>query len=758
MGKRSKHRVRQHQDILMPHVPEPEVEAREVLSEEARHAKETVDTLVRDLFGEKVEPRALSEEDPGSLPEEDDAVLALTGRGKGASRTARDAIEQAFSAQLAELAREQGEEPGEEESVTLEPAAPAQQELPESELSFKEYIESSNQDFKLLLELGYEDELGQAIGFERIRAYHERGMNGRLSTKRQKRQGVEFEKQSDDVSFRRAYGRQKTRWTVSLVLSAVMLVFLMLYERTGSLGGPFNGELYPNSYILFGLQFLLLDAILCYKPLLEGFMRMLRFSPVDYSLFSAVLVATFVYHLILLFLPHTSMFPTLYLSPAALCILLICGVELLNSYRESLAFDVISARRQKFALLPRISVGSKEHSAKENLLLGREENSSLYACPIGFVRNYFANTRKHVEHHHSFGAQLILIISVGVAFGLYALATGESAEGVSRTAFAAMLLCAPTTSLLLTSVPLFFAAVLRLRGRGAIVGEEPLSSCADNNTLVLPGEEIFALMEHEDLRFAEGCDAHHTTVLLHTLLERVQSPLKHAFGVDATSRVNPSALTLSLIEENGVCAALRDGKSRILLGTPDFLRANGVEVHLREEDEDVDLAARLMCVALDDRLAASFLVRYALSADVERLVPDLARQGIRLVVRSKDPCVRGEILKMLLPLHAHMLDVQKPSEHEMEVRTDRVDVSIVSLGSCKETARTYIACKRARRAGIWGKRLQSLLFVVGAAFSALFTSFGSTPSGMTVTFWMLGWCAVYAAISYMALRRSADEL
>lgn len=758
MAKRSKHRKRPNEKIWMPHVPEPEVETGEVLSEEARHAKETVDTLVRDLFGETIEPRAISEPEESGFPQEDEDVPSLAPRGKGASRTARDAIEQAFAAQLAELAREQGEEPAALEPVTLEPAASEEQEQPESELSFKEYIESSNRDFKLLLELGYENELGEAIGFERIRAYHERGMNGRLSSdKHSKRRTEEFEKQSDDMRFRRAYGRKKTRWMISLAVSAVMMVLLMVYERTGALWGPFNGENHPTSYILLAMQLLLLDAVLCYKPLLEGFLRMLRFSPVDYSPFSAVIAGTFIYHFVLLFLPHSSMFPPLYLSPAALCIVLICGVELLNAYREALAFDVVSARRQKFALLPRISVGSSAHGAKDCLLCGREEGDMLYAHPVGFVRNYFSNTKKHVEHHRSFGAQLLLIISLGVAFGLYALATGESAQGVACAAFGAMLLCAPVISLLLVSVPLFFAALLRLRGRGAIVGEVPLSECVSRNALVLPGEEIFALMEQENLHFAEGCDAHYTTVLLHALLSRVQSPLARVFGVEATSRINPSALTLECIAPEGVSATLSEGGRRILLGTTAFLRERGVEVNVRES-EDAELAARLLCVALDGRFAASFLVRYALSADVERLVAELDREGLQTVVRSKDPCIRSEILHALLPRYAHALSVQRPTEREIELRTDRVDVTVVSLGSCKEAARTFITCKRTRRVALVGKFLQYLLFVAGALLSALFIFFGNAPSGMTVTTWMLSWCGVYAVFAGICLRPAADDI
>ena len=46
------------------------------------------------------------------------------------------------------------------------------------QVAFKRKLESSEADFKLLVDLDYEDELGDAIGFEKIREYHERVVNG----------------------------------------------------------------------------------------------------------------------------------------------------------------------------------------------------------------------------------------------------------------------------------------------------------------------------------------------------------------------------------------------------------------------------------------------------------------------------------------------------------------------------------------------------------------------------------------------------
>ena len=94
---------------------------------------------------------------------------------------------------------------------------------------------------------------------------------------------------------------------------------------------------------------------------------------------------------------------------------------------------------------------------------------------------------------------------------------------------------------------------------------------------------------------------------------------------------------------------------------------------------------------------------------------------------------------------------------ELELRTDRVVATVVALGSCKEAARAFAACRRVRRVGRWGKLLQALTIGVGAAIASIFTLLGSRPSGFTLTVWMLLWCVGYGLISYLSLRRPVDE-
>ena len=729
--------------VLLPQVTERESASDTVRSEEEQRALDAVASIEKVLFGTTEKART-------AAPTPEREVKAPTSNENAPSKDASPAPDEL--APFAEALI------GEDEGEVIEPVRKTIEEP--SEVRNKALAETSEDDFRFLLDMDYENELGNTIGFEKIRSYHEKEMNGYTSARRRQRNGLEFDTQTQDTEIHRNYAKQRAEKILRLVFSLLLFLLLVVYERPGTiakwLGGPFNGATYPVSYILVGIQLLLLDAALFYRPLCEGFLRLLCFSPVDYSFTSLLVIATFLYNFVQIFISHNS-YPVLYLSPAALGLVLLSCVEFLNWYRESLSFSVVAARRQKYALVSRISVGGKWESAKERLHLDGDGGHIQYARPIGFVRNYFANTAQHMEHHRNLGAQVILTLALGVALGLFVLAGGADGEMMFRTVFTTMLLAAPVASLLLTSVPMFFATVLRLRGKAAIIGERPIAECGVPATVVLPDNEIFIAMEHEHFRLMENCDLHNVSVLTRALLECVESPLSEAFMVDAESRIPPNRLTLLEIENEGVHARVNESGVEILIGTVSYLKENHIPVRGLADDIPASVYNRLLCVAMDGRVAAIFLVRYRLADDVRSLLRAMDRMGVPVAVRTKDPCVREEVLARLVTHVARSVQVIKPSVKEMELRAERVDTTVVSTESCKELARAYVTCRRIRRVGVWGKLLLTFSMVLGAMLAALLALLHIAPSALFVTVWLTVWCALYAMLSYTFLRRQADE-
>ncbi len=728
-----------------PEAPAPKAEAPAVLSKKevrkrAKEGKPKFDTITREEDGQM--------------------ALVLPETGKPLALPARDRGVHARREETPPSGRD-------EEQIDLFSAvdAAATEQLYKTDL--KRSVEASEEEFRLLLELDYEDELGKAIGFEKIRAYHEEGVNGQPVTKHRRRAGErrEYETQGQDTVLRKTYTKQKSEHVVRLALSVVMTLLIMIYEQSGWMkelfGGFLDGTKYPVTYILIGIQLLVIVAFFSYRRLLEGFLRILSFSPIDYSLCSMMLIATFVYHVVLIFLPNTGVAPRLYLSPAAMSLTLLALADLLDWYRESLAFQVVSSRKQKYALIPRVSVGGRQGNARLSLSDDESAGTVWYVRPVGFVRNYFANTEKHVDHGRTLGVQLLLILSVGVAFGLYALAGGATLPQMLQTVFVTFLLCVPVTSLLVTSLPMFFAACLRLGKKGAIIGESPVYDSEGTTTLVIPDSEVFGAMHHERFEVQNEAEYDRVTVLTRALLEKLQSPLCDSVNVERDRRISPSKVELCRIEEDGVHATVtQDDRVTVMhMGSLSYMKSRGIEELPNLGSEAEQGGKRLICVAVNGRSVAFFLARYRLNDDMSALLREMEAEGVRVMIRTKDPGIRDDLFAGLLPDRRDPVLVMKPTAREMDLRTDRVDATVVALGSCREAARTFVTCRRSRRAAHFGKIFQVLSVTVGGLIAALLTFLGGSVqlASALVSLYLLFWSALHAATSFLFLRKTENE-
>lgn len=700
------------------------------LSEEERRARELVESIERDLFGTRA-----SSIFPDRVEES-------------------EAVEESDESTVGEVREIRTN--GEQEAIyerTLESFSPSATGESAKTKNVKLPPESTEEEFRFLLDMDYEKELGDAIGFEWIRSYHEGEMNGKTTTR--KRAHAEFETQLQETSFRREYEGARKMRLAHLAFSVVMLLFIVLYERSAlmarTFGGPFDGSVYPTAYTLIGVQLLLLEAAFFAKPLWEGLIRLCKFSPTDYSFTSVLVIGTFVYHYILLLLPTGNAAPALYLSPAAFSLALLAFVKFLDWRRESLAYDVVASRRDKYALVRRVSVGGEQDNAKDRLLRADFDRNEYYPRRVEFVRNYFANTAHRMEHHRNLGAHILLTLAFGVAFGLVSFAKSASVTLSFRTVFATVLMAAPCASLLLTSLPLFFSAVLRQRGKSAIVGERPVAECADPATVVLPDDEIFEAMEHERFHLVEQSDIHTITALSRAMLEKLGSPLASAFGVDEGSRIDPARLRITDISYEGAAAVLDEDGANVLFGTISYMKENGISVRGLADDIPVKVYNRLHCIAVNGKVAALSLVRYRFQKSALALFSDMKRTGVPIAIRTKDPCVREEVLSALLQDRGVFIKVIRPTVQEMELRTDRVDATVVALDSAMEAARAYVCCRLVARASSVGKLMQTLSMVLGGAISALLMMLGTAPSALLVTMWLMVWCVLYMLPSYSLL-------
>ncbi len=715
---------------------------------------------------------------PVELPDEQELMAAAAARR--AAKKAAEAVGEGESAGTAEqsAAADALTDVPEEERVRLFSAfsvrrnkegalpKPSLARMSAEQVAFKRRLESSEADFKLLVDLDYEDELGEAIGFEKIREYHERVVNGKTreagGARTHDKSSYEYTSHSLDVKISSFYAKQRRRHIINLAVSLVMTVLLFVFERSLTVrelfGTPYEGFAYAPAYIVAGLVLFLTAAVLLQRPLRDGILRLCRLTPSDYSLSAVVVIVTLLYHVFLFFAPAMSSM-TLFLSPAAANLVLVSLSELFNWHRESCAFRVVSSKYPKYALMTRVSVGNREGDAKRRLFESEQRERVLYVRPVSFVRNYFVNTRKKADHHRSFGAEMLMVAALSFVLALVAVVLGNDFEYALHTALVTFLIASPVLCVLATSMPMVMATWLRLKRTGAIVGESAVYECGGKTALVLPDVECFKPMPHEQFELVKNCDAERATVLIRALLERIGSQLVHSVEVPETLRLPADAVTLTDVDEHGVAAVVSgERKTPILLGDVAYLQRYGIRVSPKKDGRYEELCRNMLCVAIGNRLTALFIARYRAEDGLHELLDATDREGVRLVIRTKDPGVHDTLLATLFDGAVLPVQAVKPLPAESDIRTDHVDATVVAIGSSLEAARTFTVCRRIRRAIRLGKVWQLLAVLTGAVLAGVLTFFGglvTLPAYLVVAYNMC-WCGVHALSSFCYLRKERE--
>lgn len=631
---------------------------------------------------------------------------------------------------------------------------------------FKRSIESSPEDLQLLLDLDYENALGKTIGFDRIRTHHQNALNDKTESGRRRRRTAkkgeaEYEDQSQDTDLRREYTERRGKLIRRLSVSVLFTLLIFIYEQAGWMAALFedglvDGTKYPASYILMGLQLLAPIAFASAKPLLAGFKSLLRMTPDDYALCAVSLIATVLYHAVLIFVPHHGALPTLYLSPVALLLTLQPLGDLFSWYRESMAFHVVADRRNKYALLPRVSVGGMLWDDHSRLLGDVDAQGIRFAYHVNFVRNYRENTKKRARGHHSaLGMPLLIVLALALALGLYTLVAGGGAIVTLQTVFATMLLCLPATAALVTCLPMFWAALLRLRRSSAIIGEVPVHESEGIHTLVIPDGEVFGAMYHEQFEVPEEVvEGKRVHVLVNALLEKLHSPLVYSVSVKRDERISADHVTLTEIGDTGVSALVGDDAVPLFMGDEAYMREKGVALKLRPSAAEAGQGKRLLYVAMRDRVVAFFLARYRLNEDMARLLREIDNEPIRILVRSKDPGICDALFEELLPEQREPVRVMRPTAEEMDLRAERVDATVVALETCRDVIRAHVTCRRICAVHRMGDLSRFASMVGGALIAILMTLLGRGVAlpGVAICAYLLLWCTGYGLLSFLRLR------
>lgn len=621
-----------------------------------------------------------------------------------------------------------GDDPAEEDSSVEN--AELEAEKPKAELD--------ETDINLMIALGYEEELQQTIGIDRVSEVEEKldkdvasgDTNDSVAFR-----GFEYTEKEQAKEIMQNYRTEYNGTVLRLIGSILLLVALFFYENISLLGvdlpGALNARHFPAVHTLISLQLLVLSAALSWRELFAGLRSAVIFKPTPQSLGAVAVAVAVIYDLIVaLIAPSGGV--VLYNFPAALCLTLMALYDLMSLKREIYSFTVIADRHEKYAarsILVRDAVSG-------------EEELTLDVRRSGFISNYFArtNAKSTVGSHLNFVLLPVLAVSLALAFISFSM----HKDGVGAlTVFALTnMFCLPVSTLIAYSYPLFRAAQIAFEEDTAILGEASSEEYSGASVVSFADTDMFPSYSVKLRSIKLYGNARPDLVLFGaaSVFSRVGGPLADVLELATMEFDSAESVELIRIAEDGI-EAIVDGQN-ILVGREEFLSA--YDVHpLRDADDDAN-GERVLYIVMDGVLCAKLYIQYEMDADFEDTLRSLTKEGIVAKIRTYDPNIDEDLLAIKLRGKPFAVQVDKQMEEPAEPgKLEEIDSGLVSRSSAKSLVRPALLCNRLAHVRRTGSIIRTVALVVSLLIMLLLTLLSSSVSITSVyvalyqIFWMI---------------------
>lgn len=621
-----------------------------------------------------------------------------------------------------------------------------------------EDAELDDKDINLMMALGYEKELEEKIGKDKVDK-----ISGSLSAEIVDFIDVDnafafdgFELNSSD-QYRTVGGRYKeehkkikTRLIGSGIFSFALLVyeFLMMLDVTAD--GALNIHHYPVVGIMLSLQFLVLSAALSWRQLIRGLTDMITFAPSPNSIPAFAVLMTVIYDVIMaLIAPNTGL--QLYNFPAALCILFIVLNDYFNLSREIRAFHTIATKAPKYAVSASVSdneqsIENKMMSVFDDEVQAPVSEKRLDTYKLGFVENYFRRTNVISPKDRKLNLVIYPFLALAIALGVVSYVTNHSGMTAFNISILTVLLCTPLSMIFIRSFSFFGAAKTAFDKDAAIIGETSIEEYADATSVSFSDSEVFPVESTvtRGIKLYDNNAIYYVLYNLTSIYSKIGGPLKVRLEQATAEMGHSDDVVFNHVEDKGV-EAIVDGKVKVLAGQEKFMTENGITiVHDPDDDKMTEEGCSVLYLVLDGVLGAKLYVQYDIDHGFEDVINILADEKMETLVYTSDPCIDSELL--LSKLNAAKVAPQIVKCEVTEGAGDVVESAesgIVARHSLPSLASTIALCNKIRRVRKTSKKVSTasmIISVIMMVFLALFSSKLGVPSiyvALYQIFWML---------------------
>ncbi len=584
----------------------------------------------------------------------------------------------------------------------------------------------SGNDIDMILELGYENELGRLVGPELLKEI--KNKHARRVRASQKApfdtapgyRGKEYAGKEERERILSAYLHDRLFLILRLVATVTCILGMLITDLPMWFGplvaNPADEN--PLLFAVFGMLLLCIAAAIQWRRLRSGADGLLHLTPTPDTPAAVLVCVTLLYDVIRIFNARNEQLPALNLCAAgALLFCLFCDcIRIANELRT---FRLLSGEEEKTVLDPTEPGKKMVRQGKRTVkIINDEIDKSFYRVrrakeAVGFFRR--SNGSSYATRPVSI--LLILSLSLSVIVGVAGAVLSGTVQIALTAAAVTFFLTLPGTVTLFLFAPLD-AANRKLALRGcALIGEESVEELADPGTLIFEDTDLFAARRTAQASLRQSDDLRGDLRLCEILFRKIGGTLGSVGRARSDGSDDPQVLLLR-IEDHGV-EALIDGKDRVLAGNAEFLARYGLSVPT--ESTDLTLLrtpnTALLYIAVNGSLKLHYEISYQTDPSFEELAHLLAESKIQTAIHTYDPNLCDAFLQSVREPDAPHVRVIKPGRYEDSEPVEASDTGAVSInggGVLVAPIRAAQAICRLRRIGF---RILLAMLLPGAALA-----------------------------------------
>ncbi len=524
----------------------------------------------------------------------------------------------------------------------------------------------------------------------------------------------EYSSEEQIVTFRSAYARRNILLLLQVLGVGALSLISLIYDLAPILKMKFSGILdyteYMSSYMLIGMQIMLLGAVCLGKPILRGFQHLFTLHANRYSVVGLMTAAVMLYDICFLFV-DTEQVPAMFHFLCLAVMLLVKISEWMSLRREMTVFSVYSASGRKYT----VHTEEGEQTVAQTMYAGGLDRNKKVVLPkpLEFPHGFLQSMEdKDGKTNRLMSFALIPAALFSIIAGVLVMILGKELAMALETALTVLFSWIPLGAILCEEIPLMISA-RRLKKRGiALTGTQQIRTYGDSHVMVFRDMHLFAPCDPRDtgMVFYEQEQTADIFGCLYQLYARIGGPMAGLFEqVPETCR--NCDIRIRRITRTGV-EAFADGRHVLLVGDPSFMKRYGLRF---PEDGKTDGRATL-CVSLDGKVSAKMNVRYRPTKVFEMLTERLAKENIECAVETFDPLISAALVAKARQLgtspisviHKNGKDLKSGERH---VSHHREAVGLLVLASRLKLAEALVWCRRICRVR---SRVGALVWILGS--------------------------------------------